>query len=120
MKISKEFKIGVVVLSAIGAFIWGLFFLKGTNLLSNKYVLYSVYPKIDGLIEANPLMINGFKVGQVNKISLIKTPGKFYNQVLVKFLLTEEVQIPRNSTAKAVSSDLLGSKAVEIIFSYQL
>ncbi len=117
MKISKEFKIGVVVLSAIGAFIWGLFYLKGINLFSNKYVLYAVYPKIDGLIEANPLMIHGFKVGQVNKISLVKTPGKYYNQVLVKFILSEEVQIPKHSTAKAVSSDLLGSKAVEIMFS---
>jgi phospholipid/cholesterol/gamma-HCH transport system substrate-binding protein len=117
VKISKEFKIGVVVLSAIGAFIWGLFYLKGSNLFSEKNVLYAVYPKIDGLIEANPLMINGFKVGQVNKISLVKTPGKYYNQVLVKFLLTEDVQIPKRSTAKAVSSDLLGSKAVEIIFS---
>ncbi len=115
MKISKEFKIGVVVISAIGAFIWGLFFLKGTDLLSQKYVLYAVYPKIDGLIEANPLMIKGYKVGQVNKISLMKRGGEY--QVLVKFLLTEDVKIPKNSIAKAVSSDLLGSKAVEIIYS---
>ena len=85
MKISKEFKIGIVVISAIAAFIWGLFYLKGINLFSQKYVLYAVYPKIDGLIEANPLMIHGFKVGQVNKISLVKTPGKYYNQVLDRF-----------------------------------
>jgi phospholipid/cholesterol/gamma-HCH transport system substrate-binding protein len=117
VKISKEFKIGVVVISAIGAFIWGLFFLKGTDLLSHKYVLYAIYPKIDGLIEANPLTINGFKIGQVNKISLIKTPGKYYNQVLVKFLLTEDVQITKNSVAKVVSTSLLEGKAVEIIFS---
>ena len=117
MKISKEFKIGIVVLSAIGAFIWGLFFLKGTNLFSERYVLYAVYPKIDGLIEANPLMINGYKIGQVNKISLVTEKGSNYNKVLVKFLLTEDVKIPKHSTARAVSSDLLGSKAVEIIFS---
>lgn len=117
MKISKEFKIGLVVLFATGAFIWGLFFLKGFDLFSHKYVLYAVYPKIDGLIEANPLLINGYKVGQVNKISLIKTQGKDYNKVLVKFLLTENVQIPKKSIARAVSSDLLGSKAVEVIFS---
>jgi phospholipid/cholesterol/gamma-HCH transport system substrate-binding protein len=35
----------------------------------------------------------------------------------VKFLLTEDVQIPPRSIAKAISSDLLGSKAVEIIYS---
>ena len=117
MKISKEFKIGVVVLFATGAFIWGLFFLKGFDLFSHKYVLYAVYPKIDGLIEANPLLINGYKVGQINKLSLIKEPGKDYNKVLVKFLLTEDVQIPKGSVAKSISSDLLGGRAVEIIFS---
>lgn len=116
MKITKEFKIGIIITAAIGLFIWGFNFLKGFNLFSHKYELYAVYPKIDGLIEANPLLINGYKVGQINKISLSqKSDGEY--QVLVKFLLTEDVQIPKHSVARAVSSDLLGSKAVEIIYS---
>lgn len=116
MKISKELKIGVTVTAAIGLFLWGFNFLKGSNLFSHKYELYAVYPKIDGLIEANPLLVNGFKVGQINKISLTQDKNGNY-AVLVKFLLTEDVKIPKHSIAKAVSSDLLGSKAVEIIYS---
>lgn len=116
MKISKELKIGIIVTAAIGLFIWGINFLKGRELFSEKFELYAVYPKIDGLIEANPLLVNGFKVGQINKISLIKDHNGNYG-VLVKFLVTENVQIPKHSVAKAISSDLLGSKAVEIIYS---
>ena len=116
MKITKELKIGVVVSAAIGLFIYGFNYLKGSNLFSHKYVLYAVYPEIDGLIEANPLLINGFKVGQINDISLIQGKSGKY-EVLVKFLLTEDVQIPKNSIARAISSDLLGSKAVELIYS---
>lgn len=115
MKLSKEFKIGIVVIFAIAALIWGLNFLKGSNIFSHKYYLYAVYPKIDGLIPANPLLVNGYKIGQINNIELIKKDGGY--KVLVKFLLTEDVQIPRGSVAKAISSDLLGSKAVEIIYS---
>lgn len=115
MKISKEFKIAVVVLGATAAFIWGLNFLKGSNILSKKNYLYAVYPQIDGLIEANPLLVKGFKIGQVNKITLMKRGGEY--QVLVRFLITEEINIPKNSIARAVSSDLLGSKAVDIIYS---
>ena len=115
MKISKEFKIGIVVVCAIAAFIWGINFLKGSNLFSHKYYLYAVYPKIDNLIPANPLLINGYKIGQINDISLFQQGG--VNKVLVKFLLTEDVKIPKNSIAKAISADLLGSKAVEIIYS---
>lgn len=115
MKLSKEFKIGAVVVLAIAAFIWGLSFLKGSNLFSHKYYLYAVYPKVEGLIPASPLLINGYKIGQVNSIQLLKRGGKPF--VLVKFLLTEDVQIPKGSVAKAISSDLLGTKAVEINFS---
>lgn len=115
MKLSKEFKIGIVVVFAISAFIWGISFLKGTNLFASKYYLYAVYPKIDNLIPSSPLQINGYKIGQIKTISLIQQEGK--NKVLVKFLLLEDIQIPKNSIARAVSSDLLGAKAVEVIFS---
>ena len=115
MKISKEFKIGVVVVCALIAFVWGVNFLKGSNIFSKKNYLYALYPKIDGLIEASPILINGFKVGQVSEISLLKLNDT--NKVLVKFLIFSDVMIPKNSTARSVSSDLLGSKAVEIVFS---
>jgi phospholipid/cholesterol/gamma-HCH transport system substrate-binding protein len=115
VKLSKEFKIGIVVVCAIAAFVWGLNFLKGSNLFSHKYYLYAVYPKVDNLIPANPLLLNGFKIGQVKQISLVQN-GKD-TKVLVKFILTEDVKIPKGSIARSISSDLLGSKAVEVIFS---
>jgi phospholipid/cholesterol/gamma-HCH transport system substrate-binding protein len=115
VKLSKEFKIGLVVVCAVIAFIWGVSFLKGANFFSNKFLLYAVYPKIDNLIPANAVQINGYKIGQVRSISLIEKGGK--NQVLVKFLITEDVAIPKNSTAKIVATDLLGSKVVEVLFS---
>lgn len=115
MKISKEFKIGIVVVSAIIAFVWGISFLKGSEFFSKEFYLYAVYPKIDNLIPATALQINGYKIGQISKISLTQRNGK--SQILIRFLVTEEVNIPKGSTARAVSTDLLGSKVVEVIFS---
>lgn len=115
MKLSKEFKIGIVVVCAIAAFIWGISFLKGSNLFSHKYYLYALYPKIDNLIPANPLLLNGYKIGQITDITLVQQ-GKD-TKVLVEFLLTEDIQIPKKSIARAISSDLLGTKAVEVVFS---
>jgi phospholipid/cholesterol/gamma-HCH transport system substrate-binding protein len=115
VKLSKEFKIGVVVVCAIAAFIWGLNYLKGSNLFAKKHYLYAVYPKIEGLIPANPVLLKGYKIGQVSQISLIKIRDT--NQVLVKFQITENVEIPIKSKARAISADLLGQKAVDIIFS---
>jgi len=115
VKLSKEFKIGIVVVCAIAAFVWGINFLKGYNLFTNKYYLYALYPRIENLIPASPLLINGYKVGQVSTITLVRADTSM--KVLVKFILTEDVDIPKGSTARSISSDLLGSKAVEIIFS---
>lgn len=115
MKLTKEFKIGIVVVCAIAAFVWGINFLKGSNLFSHKYYLYALYPKIDNLIPANPLLLNGYKIGQIKDITLMQN-GK-QSRVLVKFILTEDVKIPKGSVARAISADLLGSKAVEIVFS---
>jgi phospholipid/cholesterol/gamma-HCH transport system substrate-binding protein len=115
VKVSKEFKIGIVVICAVAAFIWGINFLKGSNIFSQKFYLYAVYPKIDGLIPANPVLVNGFRVGQVTDISLVKIRDT--TRVCVKFSITEsDLDIPKRSIAKAVSSDLLGAKALEIIF----
>jgi phospholipid/cholesterol/gamma-HCH transport system substrate-binding protein len=114
VKVSREFKIGVVVVCAIVAFIWGVSFLKGSNLFAKKFYLYAVYPKIDNLIPANPVQINGYKIGQIKSISLLSASS---GSILVKLLITERVSIPRHSIARAVSADLLGSKAVEIVFS---
>ena len=118
MKISREFKIGVVVVCAIIAFIWGLSFLKGSNLFGRKFYLYALYPKIENLFPANPVQINGYKIGQIKSIGLVQRNGR--NLVLVKMLINDPVRIPRHSIARAVSADLLGSKAIEIIFSQDI
>ncbi len=115
MKLTKEFKIGIVVVCAVAAFIWGVSFLKGTNLFSSKRSLYAVYPRIDNLNSSNPVLVQGIKVGQINDIDLFQKGGN--QMVLVEFLLTEDIAIPKKSVARVVSADLLGNKAVEIVFS---
>ena len=90
MKITKEFKIGVVITASIGIFIWGFNFLKGKDLFSRKFELYAVYPKIDGLIEANPMLVNGFKIGQINEISLFKQ-SKHNNNISSLFCALNKV-----------------------------
>ncbi|MEO6902930.1 MAG: MlaD family protein [Bacteroidia bacterium] len=111
-KISKEVKVGIITTLAIGCFIFGFNFLKGKNLFSSQRKFYAVYRDIDGLVEANPLLINGFKIGMVGDVQLYPdTTGR----LLVTLIVNEDVKIPKSSIAKVISSDLLGSKAVDLI-----
>jgi phospholipid/cholesterol/gamma-HCH transport system substrate-binding protein len=113
VKISKEVKTGIVVVVAIALTVYGFNFLQGTDLFKKDFTLYAVYGKAEGVIEANPVLIRGYKVGQVNKLKLFESNGDY--KVLIKFLFSEKVRIPKGSHAKIISSDLLGSKAIEII-----
>ena len=114
MNISKEVKTGIVVVIAIALTVYGVNFLRGSDLFKKDFTLYALYNKAEGVIEANPVMVNGFRVGQVNKLQLVQRNGEY--KVLVSFLLYEKVSIPKGSHAKIISSDLLGSKAIEIAF----
>lgn len=111
MKISREFKIGFAFVAAIAIFFWGINFLKGTDILSQKRFLYAVYDKIDGLEKANKVMVNGLQIGQVNHLGFSKGSSKIVAQLYIK----SDIEIPKNSTARIYSTNLLGGKAVEII-----
>lgn len=113
MKLSKEVKIGVVVVGAIAMFVYGFNLLKGKNLFSQRRTFFAVYTNVAGLVESNPVLINGLKVGQVNDIFLHPNDA---SKIVVAFFVDErKLEIPKNSSAKIFSSDLMGSKAIEIV-----
>ncbi len=112
MKFSKEVRLGIVVTTAIAVFIWGFNFLKGSNIFSIEREYYAVYQRIDGLVAANPVLLNGFKIGRVSSIYF--HPDKS-GDIIVKFVIDKEiVDLPEDTKAMIFSSDLLGSKAIAL------
>lgn len=112
MKITKEVKVGVFSLFIIVLLVWGINFLKGNNIFSSSKEVYTVYPNVDGLAEASPILINGYQVGVVQ--SIVFHPNQS-GDILVKLLISEKgFKIPKNSSANLISSDLLGTKAISL------
>lgn len=112
MKIKKEVKIGFLVILCFGLLFWGANFLKGTNILKKNRQFYAVYERVDGLGASNPVVINGYKVGQVEEINFL--PGNS-GKLVVLFSVTEEnFAIPYDTRASIVSADILGSKAISL------
>lgn len=103
--------IGVTFVLAIFIFVWGYNFLKGKDLFSKQMILYSRYQKIDGLVTANPVTINGKQVGSVNKIYF--APDHSGN-LIVTFLIKDKFPIPKNTVARIVNATLLGAKSVDL------
>ncbi|MFC2136664.1 MlaD family protein [Bacteroidota bacterium] len=117
IKFYKEAKIGLIVTLAIVILIWGMSFLKGNNILKRKYIYYAIYERIEGLEETAPVLINGYKVGLVNKVYIDKAD---INHITIELAIKREIEIPRNSIAIIFSSDLMGTKAVKILLTDSL
>jgi phospholipid/cholesterol/gamma-HCH transport system substrate-binding protein len=113
MKISKEIKVGFIVLLSIGLLFWGANFLKGKDIFTKEITLYGVYPRVDGLGISNPVIINGFRIGRVTKIYF---DPKMNGDLIVKFSIdNSDFEVPSDTRAKIVSADILGSKSIELI-----
>lgn len=112
MKIRKEVTIGLSFAGTIILFIWGFNFLKGTDLFTPKREFFALYNNVGGLVVSNPVVISGVKVGTISSVKF--HPGD-NGLVVVKMLLTTDFPIPSDSRARIYSSDLMGSKAMEIV-----
>lgn len=111
LRISKEIKVAVVFVVAITVLVWGVMYLKGLEIFTQKRVIYAVYDRVNGLVKANPVSINGLKVGQVKDLYFSK---KKLGKIIVELYIANDYPIPKNSQATITSSDLLGSKEVAI------
>ncbi len=106
---NREFKVGIIGVVGLVFFYLGTNFLKGIDFFSpvNKY--YALYDNVDGLIVANPVIVNGYTVGRVSKINILQNKN---NKILVTLDIDEKLIIGKNSRATLSSNDFLGSKAI--------
>src|SRR5690349_17455104 len=100
------------MLASLGILIWGINYLKGKNFFFKRKTVYAIYNQVDGLASSNPIEINGLKVGQVGEVKFLEGDT---GRILVSMWIETDLKIPKNSVAKIVSADLMGSKAVRII-----
>jgi phospholipid/cholesterol/gamma-HCH transport system substrate-binding protein len=111
LKISREFKLGVLFVITLFLLGWGINFLKGKNFFSNTRTFYGVYNSIEGLLKANPVTVNGFEVGQVTDIDFTNDNT---GRILVAMEVKSDFNVPKNTTARIYSSDIMGSKAINL------
>jgi phospholipid/cholesterol/gamma-HCH transport system substrate-binding protein len=110
----KYILIGFLVSLTIGIFIFGLNYLKGKNYFVEEDTYYVVYDRIEGLTNSSPVLLNGYNIGQVRDI-------RFFNMkkgnLIVEFVVKRDIDIPKNSIARIFSQDLMGTKAIDLIYS---
>ena len=112
MKLSKEIKTSILVLSGILLFIFIFNYLKGENLLSSSRKITAIYSNVEGLAPSAAVTINGHAVGKVQDIRFTQDGT---GQLEVVMLIDSDFKFSKNSKAELYESGLIGGKAIAIV-----
>ena len=116
MKFTKEIKVGFLAVLGIMMSVFSYNYLKGINLFDKNRKFIVKYEKVDGLSVSNPVTMNGFKIGKVQKINF---NSKNTRELLVDIVIVNDVIFPKTSLAELYETGLIGGKAIAIIPDYK-
>lgn len=107
---NREFVIGLSVIMAILILVFGIDYLKGINLFRPSHYYTAYYDNVDELSISSPVLINGYKVGQVREINFnYKRPGK----IEVVLALDKNLELPEGTRAE-IGTTLLSGARIEL------
>ena len=111
LKLSRELKTGVLILTCITIFIFGFNYLKGISLFNNSKIISALYTDVEGLVIGANVTINGMNVGKVKNIDF----NENYEKIMVTFSLRNDLTFSNQSKAQLYEAGLIGGKAIAII-----
>lgn len=102
---TKEVKIGIIGIIALGLLFFGINYLKGVSMLKSSTSYYVEYTDINGLTPSSPVFASGYKIGIVRGIEYNHAnPG----HVVVEVELDKGMRIPKGSRGELVT-EMLGT-----------
>ncbi|MGB9746284.1 MAG: MlaD family protein [Bacteroidales bacterium] len=114
MKIKREVKIGALVLIVLALTIWGINYLKGINVFSRTNYYFLEFDNIGGLTPSAGVYVSGYKVGNVHKMYFKEDHS---GKIIIEISVSRTIRIPKNSIAQIYNNDIMGTKAIRLIFS---
>lgn len=109
VKINKEFKVGLLVISALVTLYFGIDFLKGSDVFSSSTTYFVSFQNAEGLTRSNPVRLNGFSVGLVKKITIRQGAAK---PILVQLEVSKDLLVGDSAVATLANDGLLGGKVI--------
>ena len=114
-KFTREVGIGVLVILGTFMSVFSYNYLKGINLFEKTRTFKVIYTKVDGLAPSNPVTLNGYKIGKVQKIFFNPKNTK---ELIVDVVIEDDVMFSITSKAELYETGLIGGKAIAIIPDY--
>lgn len=112
LKISREVKTAVLVLSGIILLIFLFNYLKGEDLFDSQGTYYTEFD-YNALSKSSPVTVKGNTVGKIKDISYDYNTGK----TRVEFTVNEELNFSKQSKIRLYETGLMGGNALAILVS---
>ncbi len=112
LKLSRNVKVGLFSFVGIVLLFAGFNFMKGFNFLKSYSRYHIIYQNSAGVVKSTQVLINGFKIGQVEDVGFL-TKGDA-SKILVTIAVDGDVMMPEGTIAEIVSSNILGNKVINI------
>jgi phospholipid/cholesterol/gamma-HCH transport system substrate-binding protein len=110
LKLTREIKTAILVISAILLFIWGYSFLKGSDLFTNYKTLFVQYDNVEGLGTSSTVTINGKNIGKVIGIKLDENWKS-----IVEIQIDGDYKLSKSSIAQIYAPSPIGGRQIAII-----
>ena len=105
---SKEVIVGLFTTVGLVLLYLGFNYLKGIDFFSSTSKYYAIYDNVDQLAVSNPVLVNGYAVGRVSHIKILRNKQ---NKVLVELDIDSDVSLG-DSTKAILTSEILSGKYI--------
>lgn len=110
MKFSKEFKIGLFVVTVLTASFFLINYLRGKDLFNREMEICARYQDVEGLVSSAPVYIKGYKAGKVTEVAYDPASDDF----TVTCSVMKDFRIPVDSRMMIYGVDIMGGKGIRI------
>lgn len=109
--LTKEIKIGIAGIVAIGILIYGINYLKGIHLFKPSSYFYVKFQNVNGLTKSSPVFADGFRVGIVRELYYdYENSGN----VIAEIDVEPDLRIPKGSSAE-LAAEMLGGVRMNLL-----
>lgn len=111
MEYSNEIKVGIAIVVAVVAAVFGVRFLQDLPLFGDTYAVKAEFEEASGLTAGNPVRMKGVNVGSVESIRL----NQETQTVRARLRIEEGIRIPEGSHAKVAGFSGIGGVRISIL-----
>ena len=111
MKIKREHKTALIVITALALFIWGFNYLKGKDIFKSYHTYYAILDNVEGVVQSTPVTLKGIQIGTVDDL-------RFYNGIqktMMVLNIDSHYNFAKDSKIKVYGGNIMGGKSVAII-----